>query len=91
MTATQKGLWALAGVILGVLAAWAVEIAYLVLLDIERGSLVVPFALVGLGALALSRRSDLRPLAVGVVVGAAAETAFFLYLFATLSRGLEGL
>ena len=81
MTWEQRLLSVLAGVIVGGLGAWALGLVYLSLVDSGRGDLVVPFALiVGIG-FAISVRPNLRPLAAGLVLGAAVETAFFYLLF----------
>ncbi len=55
------------------------------------GGLAIPFVVtVGIAAV-LGRRDALRTFSLAAVVGAVVETAFFLWLFAGFSRGLDGL
>ncbi|HVF52045.1 MAG TPA: hypothetical protein VNC78_00385 [Actinomycetota bacterium] len=82
----------LGGLIIGALAAWLVSIAYREFIPKGSGDLAIPFLLVaGSGLLLAKKHHSLRKFAIGVVVGAGLETAFFLYLFKEMSQGIKGL
>ena len=85
MTEEQRWLWGFTGMILGGLVAWVLGLAYVSMFDGARGDLVIPFALVLVGALAFAGRPHLRPFSIGLIVGAGIETAFFFLLFSQLS------
>jgi hypothetical protein len=85
MAMAQKVLLFVVGVILGALASWGLALAYSAL-DIDHGFLALPFTLVAFGGFVLARRPALRLVAIGLVVGAAVETAFFIWLFAKLAN-----
>jgi len=74
---------ALGAVMAGVLVTWGAGLIYLSL-GFERGDLAVPFLLVTGAAILIGRRTEVPGLALGMIAGAAAETAFFFYLFTHL-------
>ncbi len=91
MSGAQRTVLFVGGLILGALLTWVLMLAYLSVLDGVRGSLAVPLAVSVVAAVLVARRHRFRSLAVGLFAGAALETAFFVWLFAEFSRGLEGL
>ena len=74
---------AVGAVIAGALVAWGVGLIYLSV-GLKRGDLAVPFLLVTAAAILIGRRTGQPGVAVGMIVGAAAESVFFFYLFAYL-------
>lgn len=78
------------GLVLGILVSWALGLAYLSLLELERGSLAVPLALTAVPAVILLRQHRFRWVGLGILAGAVIQTAFFIWLFAQWAGGLDG-